>query len=160
MLRPGHRAGFRWGMGRAIAFFAFLVLCGFAFVTAHLLLRRPATSSGAPAGPAPVLLHRDDGSLYAVSLQLERLERRLMDEERVSLRLESELSAVRSERAALADQVEALQAEIRRLRRQVADLERGAAQRDASTPPGTTSPSGTEGTGIPGTVPRTPGETP
>lgn len=105
-------------MGRAITIASFLVLCSFAFVFYQLWIRKPA--SAAPLrGPAPLLETRGDGSVYEVTLEIERLEKRLVDEEKRSLKLQADLDATRKEREELQKTVEDLRGDLRRLSRQV-----------------------------------------
>ena len=140
-------------MGKAIAFVSLIVLCSFGFVLFQLLRHVPKGAS-APAGPAPVLVNRDDGTVYDVSLDLARIERRVIEEEKRSQQLQEELDTIRQERDGLVGQVEDLQAEVRRLRRQVSEL---PTQRpEPSQPPrATPTPGNAPVTPIPG-----PGEGP
>lgn len=86
---------------------------------------------------------RDDGSVYAVSLQLTQFEQRLVEEEERSRKLLQEVDTVRKEREELAKHVEQLQEELRRLKRQVAqpiapppsDSPEAPPSPDGSTPP-------------------------
>lgn len=86
---------------------------------------------------------RDDGSVYAVSLQLTQFEQRLVEEEERSRKLLEEVDAVRKEREALTKDVAQLQEELRRLRRQVtqpvtrppANAPANSPNPDGSTPP-------------------------
>ena len=112
-------------MRKAIAILSFVVLCSFSFVALSLAARRPARV-GVPSGPPAILQTQPDGSVYAVSLQLSKFERRLMEEEKLSERLQNELNAVRQSRDDLADQVDELLGELRRLKRQVAESQRPA----------------------------------
>ena len=107
-------------MGRAIIIAGVIVLFSFGFVLVQLRRR----AGGVPPGRAgaPVLITRDDGSVYAVSLRLDRFEQRLVDEEKRSARLTADLDAAREERD--------------RLRKQVTDLEDNRRRwREQSTPP-------------------------
>src|SRR5438874_2558452 len=104
-------------MGRAIAVLSMIVLCSFAFVLLHLTLRKPARAAGL-RGPAPVLETREDGSVSSVDIQLSIFEQRLMDAERRSERLATELQQEKKDRQQMEDQVAGLQAELKRLRRQ------------------------------------------
>jgi len=108
---------------RAIGLAFVLMLCGVAFVGLSLLRRQPARAGTSP-GPASPLMTTPDGSLYAVSLRIAKFERRLMEEEKRSERLQTDLAEVRKDRDALAGQVEMLQGEVRRLRRQLAESQR------------------------------------
>jgi hypothetical protein len=107
-------------MGRAIAFLSFVVLCSFAFVFWQLWVKRPARPVG-PAMAAPALDMMDDGSVYAVRLRLDRFERRLMEEEERSGKLQQALDELGTQRTELEGRITALQAEVRRLRRQAAE---------------------------------------
>ena len=123
-------------MGRVIAFFAILALCGFAFVFAHLLLRRPTPGQPRPVEAGPVLVNQADGSVYAIGLKIDGFERRLIEEEERSQALESKLSTMRDEREALKQQVTDLVGEVRRLRKQVNEKPKPVIPPpDASTPP-------------------------
>jgi septal ring factor EnvC (AmiA/AmiB activator) len=105
-------------MGKAIAAASILVFLSFAFVFVQLWARRPA--GAAPAGrPSPVLDSRDDGSVYALTLDLQRFERRLVEEEKRWVRLQADLDAARKERDEVKASLDSLQAEVRRLRRQL-----------------------------------------
>ena len=121
-------------MGKAIAFVSLIVLCSFGFVLFQLLRHVPRGAS-APAGPAPMLVNREDGTVYDVSLQLSRFERRLMEEEKRSQQLRDELDALRTERDTLNGQVEELQGEVRRLRRQVSETPAARPQQQAPAGP-------------------------
>jgi septal ring factor EnvC (AmiA/AmiB activator) len=123
-------------MGKVIAFFAILALCGFAFVIGHLLLRRPIVMQQRPVEAGPVLVNRDDGSVYAIGLKIDGFERRLMEEEERTQKLEGTLASVSTEREALKKQVEELAAEIRKLRKQVNEKPKPLPPPpDASMPP-------------------------
>lgn len=124
-------------MGKAIAFFAILALCGFAFVIGHLLLRRPVPGQTRPAEAGPVLVNQEDGSVYSISLKIDGFERRLMEEETHSQALEVELATLGKERDELKKQVTDLVAEVRRLRKQVNERPKPVEPppTDASTPP-------------------------
>jgi septal ring factor EnvC (AmiA/AmiB activator) len=123
-------------MGKVIAFFAILALCGFAFVIGHLLLRRPVAIQQRPMEAGPVLVNRDDGSVYSIGLKIDGFERRLMDEEERTQKLEGALAEVTTEREALKKQVEELANELRRLRKQVNEKPKPLPPPpDASMPP-------------------------
>lgn len=107
-------------MGRAITIASVLVLCSFAFVFYQLWIRRPASASPV-RGPAQMLETREDGSVYAVSTEIDRFEKRLIEEEKRWVKLEAELQAMRKEREELRKTIEDLQGDVRRLRRQVAE---------------------------------------
>lgn len=114
-------------MGRAIAIAFFLVLFSIGFVLLQLWTRRPSGATAAtPPRTQPMFATRDDGSVYAVSLQLTQFEKRLVEEEERSRKLLQELETLRKERAGLGDQVDQLQGELQRLRRQVAERDRPA----------------------------------
>lgn len=109
-------------MGRAIAIAFFLVLLSIGFVLLQLWTRRPTGATATtPPRTQPMFATRDDGSVYAVSLQLTQFEKRLVEEEERSRKLLQELDAMRKERAELGQQVDQLQGEVQRLRRQVAE---------------------------------------
>ena len=136
-------------MGRAITIASFLVLFSFAFVFYQLWIRRPA-GAGTSRGSAPILETREDGSVYAVSLEIDKFEKRLMEDETRWVKLQTELEAMRKEREELKKTIEGLQGDVRRLRRQV--NERGPAPPPANAPDGPP-PNGTppdDGTVIPG----------
>lgn len=123
-------------MGKAIAFFAILALCGFAFVIGHLALRRPTPGQVRATEAGPVLVNQEDGSVYSIGLKIDGFERRLMEEETRSQALEGELTTLRTERDELKTQVSDLVAEVRRLRKQVNEKPKVVAPPpDASTPP-------------------------
>lgn len=105
-------------MGRAIAVAFLVVVLSIGFVLLQLWTRRSAAAP-APARRQQMFVTRDDGSVYAVSLQLTQFEKRLMEEEERTRRLLDELATLRTERAMLDRRVEELQEEVRRLRRQV-----------------------------------------
>jgi septal ring factor EnvC (AmiA/AmiB activator) len=119
-------------MGRAIVISALLVLCSFAFVFVQLWVRRPASASPVRSG-APVLDTREDGTVYAVALQLQKFEKRLADEEKRWLKLEADLAAMRKERDEVKTTLEEVQGELRRVRRQLA--ERARPTEPTPTPP-------------------------
>ena len=106
-------------MGRAIAVAFLLVVFSIGCVLLQLWTRR-STAPPPSARRQPLFVTRDDGSVYAVSLQLTQFEQRLVEEEERSRKLLQEVDAVRKEREALTKDVEQLQEELRRLRRQVA----------------------------------------
>jgi small-conductance mechanosensitive channel len=139
-------------MGRAIAVAFLLVVFSIGFVLLQLWTRRSATPPPS-ARRQPMFVTRDDGSVYAVSLQLTQFEQRLVEEEERSRKLLQEVDAVRKEREALTKDVAQLQEELRRLRRQVtqpaapppSNAPAEPANPDGSTPPesgapGTTTP--------------------
>jgi septal ring factor EnvC (AmiA/AmiB activator) len=134
-------------MGRLIAVLSLVVVCSFTFVILHLWLRRPA-QAGPPPGTPPLLEVREDGSIYAVSIQLEQFERRLMEEEQRTIDLRAKLDVEQEERAAVTQQVEELQGAIRQLRR---ELERATVPPpvDPSVPPTPESGGTPDGTGLP-----------
>lgn len=114
-------------MGRAIAIAFFLVLFSIGFVLLQLWSRRPTgVTAATPPRTQPMFATRDDGSVYAVSLQLTQFEKRLVEEEERSRKLLQELESLRKERTDLGQQVDQLEGEIQRLRRQVAERERTA----------------------------------
>jgi len=114
-------------MGRAIAIAFFLVLLSIGFVLLQLWTRRPTgVTAATPPRTQPMFATRDDGSVYAVSLQLTQFEKRLVEEEERSRKLLQELETLRKERTDLGQQVDQLEGEIQRLRRQVAERERTA----------------------------------
>jgi septal ring factor EnvC (AmiA/AmiB activator) len=113
-------------MLRAIIVVFFIVVLAFAFVALQVVPRHGPRSTG-PAGPAPLLETRDDGSVYAVSLEMEQLERRLIENEERSRKLSQDLAAAKKERDDLAGEVDDLQNQMAALRRQVN-------QRPAPTP--------------------------
>ena len=114
-------------MGRAIAIAFFLVLLSIGFVLLQLWTRRPTGANAAtPPRTQPMFATRDDGSVYAVSLQLTQFEKRLVEEEERSRKLLQELETLRKERTDLGQEVDQLQGEIQRLRRQVAERDRPA----------------------------------
>lgn len=116
-------------MGRAIALLSLLVLCSFAAVLLHLSLRRPSAEGPRPPQGAPQMLQvRADGTVYSISLQISRLEDRLMEEEKRSLALQSQLHAEQEEREVLRGSIASLHAELRRLRERLES-------RDNSVPP-------------------------
>lgn len=129
-------------MGRAIAIAFILVVFSFGFVLLQLWNRR-STSPPPSARRQPMFVTRDDGSVYAVSLQLTQFEQRLVEEEERSRKLLEEVSTVRKEREELTKTVELLQEELRRLRRQVTQPAapapgippQGDPNPDGSTPP-------------------------
>lgn len=127
-------------MGRAIVVAAILVLCSYSFVLWQLTRSRPR-SSKPESGPAPVLDTRLDGSVYALNLDIEKLERRLAKEEERTGKLMGDLGALREERDALQQQVEDLESDLRRLRRQVNEREAPAQNAPpANAPAGNTPP--------------------
>jgi septal ring factor EnvC (AmiA/AmiB activator) len=129
-------------MGRAIKVVFVLLLCSIAFVALHLKLKRPADAAAAP-GRASLLDSRADGSVYAITLEFEKFDRRLMEEEKRSEKLQNDLTALRKDREDLENEVGDLQDEIRRLRRQVASTDRPpAANSPAAKPPVTPAPPG------------------
>lgn len=102
-------------MGKAIAGLSVIVLFSFAFVLLHLSLRRPAGT--APSrGPAPRLVTREDGSVYAVDLQLSVSQQRLTEAEQRSQQLAEDLEQEKRQREELEQRIAQLQAEVRRLR--------------------------------------------
>lgn len=105
-------------MGRAIGIAFLLVVFSVGFVLLRLGTRR-STSAPAPPRRQQMFVTRDDGSVYAVSLQLTQFEQRLMEEEERSRKLQEQLEALRKERDAMGKSMEQLQEELRRLRRQV-----------------------------------------
>jgi peptidoglycan hydrolase CwlO-like protein len=114
-------------MGRAIAIAFFLVLFSIGFVLLQLWTRRPTgVTAATPPRTQPMFATRDDGSVYAVSLQLTQFEKRLVEEEERSRKLLQELETLRKERTDLGQEVDQLQGEIQRLRRQVAERDRPA----------------------------------
>lgn len=122
-------------MGRAITIASILVFCSFAFVLYQLWIRRPVSASPTPRGPAPLLESRADGSVYAVSVEIDKLEKRLIDEEKRWVKLETELEAMRKQREELQKSVEELQGEVRRLRRQVNERNTPPAEPRSTLPP-------------------------
>lgn len=104
-------------MGKAIAVLSVIVVCCFAFVAFQLSTRRPRGRAAAAA--ASPLRPRDDGSLYSVDVEIKKLERRLVEEEKRSLKLQQELAAITEEREKLTTQVTELEDDVRRLRRTV-----------------------------------------
>jgi septal ring factor EnvC (AmiA/AmiB activator) len=120
-------------MGRAIVISALLVLCSFAFVFVQLWVRRPAVA-GPLRSPNTVLETREDGSVYAVSLQIEKFEKRLAAEEKRWIQLQTDLEAIRKERDELKTSLEDVQSELRRLRRQVAERRQPTAPAPAPAP--------------------------
>lgn len=141
-------------MGRAIAIAFLIVLLSIGFVLLQLWTRRPTgVTASTPPRTQPMFATRDDGSVYAVSLQLTQFEKRLVEEEERSRKLLQELEVIRKERTELGQQVDQLQGEIQRLRRQLAERERPAPP--PAAPPGdtpatpVTPPEGTPVTPIP-----------
>jgi hypothetical protein len=125
-------------MGRAIAIAFFLVLFSIGFVLLQLRTRRPSgVTAATPPRTQPMFATRDDGSVYAVSLQLTQFEKRLVEEEERSRKLLQELATLRKERTDLGEQVDTLQGEVQRLRRQVAEP-RERPVPPVATPPGVT----------------------
>jgi len=139
-------------MGKAIAAASILVFLSFAFVGVQLWSRRPA-GAATPTRPAPVLDSRDDGSVYALSLEIERFDRRLMEADRRWVQMQAELEATRRERAEAKTALEALQTEVRRLRR---DFDERAAPPDPDPNAGNT-PANTPSV-VPPVDPGTPGQ--
>jgi hypothetical protein len=121
-------------MGRAIGIVFLIVVCSFAFVLLQLRQRRPAGASTQP-GPAPVLDIRDDGSVYALRLELDRFEQRLVAGEEQSRKLLTEVEALRQEREGLLARIDDMQGEIRRLRRQVSPRPAQPAPQPPNAPP-------------------------
>jgi TolA-binding protein len=142
-------------MGRAIFIAFVLVLLSIGFVLLQLSTRRPTGATAAtPPRTQPMFATRDDGSVYAVSLQLTQFEKRLVEEEERSRKLLQELETIRKERTELGQQVDQLQGEVQRLRRQVAEPRERPAPPAGNTPgpaPVTpvTPPDGTPATPIP-----------
>lgn len=123
-------------MGRAIAIAFFLVLLSIGFVLLQLWTRRPSgATASTPPRSQPMFATRDDGSVYAVSLQITQFEKRLVEEEERSRKLLQELATLRKERTDLGQQVDTLQGEVQRLRRQVAEPRERPAP-PVATPPG------------------------
>ena len=148
----------RWGavpfpepMLRAIIVVFFIVVLAFAFVVLQFLPHRGTRAAAGPSGPAPLLETRDDGSVYAVSLEMEQLERRIVENEERSRKLAQDLAAAQKERDDLANEVDDLRNQVSSLRRQVN-------QRPAPTPRPTPPTNGPD-TGTPGGNP-TPGPGP
>jgi hypothetical protein len=126
-------------MGRAISIASAVVFCSFAFVLFQLWIRRPA-SVAVPRGPVPLLESREDGAVYAVSVQMDKFEKRLIDEEKRWGRLQTQLDAIQKDHEDLQKSVDDLEGEVRRLRRQV---ERNAAPtQPRSTLPPANAPNG------------------
>lgn len=142
-------------MGRAIAVAFLLVVFSIGFVLLQLWTRRSATPPPS-ARRQPMFVTRDDGSVYAVSLQLTQFEQRLVEEEERSRKLLQEVDAVRKEREALTKDVAQLQEELRRLRRQVTQP---AAPPPSNAPAEPTNPDGSTPpeSGAPGTTTPPPG---
>jgi hypothetical protein len=142
-------------MLRAIIVVFFIVVLAFAFVVLQFMPHRGARAA-APVGPAPLLETREDGSVYAVSLELDQLERRLMENEERSRRLNQDLAVAKKERDDLQSQVEDLQGEVDSLRRQMsqrpAPAPRPAPVTNAPAPvtPGPIGPTGPTTPGAPG----------
>jgi septal ring factor EnvC (AmiA/AmiB activator) len=105
-------------MGKAIAAASILVFCSFAFVFVQLWFRRPSVPPQM-RGAAPPLENREDGSVYAISIEMDKFERRLMEEEKRWEKLNEDLATMRTEREELKKALEDAQGDIRRLRRQV-----------------------------------------
>lgn len=141
-------------MGRAITIASILVFCSFAFVFYQLSIRRPAAAAPSVRGPAPLLEPRADGSIYAVSVDMEKLEKRLMDEEKRWVKLDTELEAMRKDREALQKTIDELQGEVRRLRRQVAERNAAPAEPRSTLPPAT-APNGPPPAPVDGVTPGT-----
>jgi septal ring factor EnvC (AmiA/AmiB activator) len=120
-------------MGRAIVVSAIIVLACYCFVLVQLASSRPR-GSRAEAGPSPVLEARRDGSVSALNLDIQRLERRLAKEEERSGKLAADLTAVRDERADLEKQIADLESDLRRLRRQVNERPAAPAPPAANAP--------------------------
>jgi hypothetical protein len=142
-------------MGRAIAIAFLGVVLSIAFVLLQLSTRRSAAAP-APVRRQPMFETRDDGSVYAVSLQLTQFEKRLMEEEERSRKLLDELEGMRKERDDLGKEVQGLQEEVRRLRRQVTE------SREAPAPAPTPANAPANGPATPvipptGTTPAGPG---
>lgn len=134
-------------MGRAIGIAFLVVVLAYGFVFFQLTRRRasePASLTG-----APVLITRDDGSIYSVGLRLERMEQRLMDEENRSLRLTQEVRDLEQQRDTLRTQVGELQEDLRRIKEQSAPLpppEGGTPGGEPLVPGTPVPPTGGEGT--------------
>lgn len=128
-------------MRRAILILTLVVIGSFGFVLLHLRFRAEAgVPTGGPSG-APLLGTREDGTVYAVSLQISRLERRLMEEEKRSAALQEAIEALKRERDALREEVDALQGQVRTLRRQLAPKpETPPSQLPPASPPPTPAP--------------------
>ncbi len=127
-------------MGRAILVVSIIVLCSFIFVLLQLWQRAPAGVVPAPAGGAPVLEMRDDGSVYAVSLRLKRLEERLMEAEKRAVDLEQSLTSARTERDELKGQVNRLEGEVSRLQRRLEEASPQSVLPPANAPTEVTPP--------------------
>lgn len=106
-------------MLRAIIVAFFIVVVCFAFVVLQFMPRHGSRAGTASTGPAPLLETREDGSVYAVSLEMTQLERRLLDDEERSRKLQQELAATRKQRDDLEARIDELQDQIETLRRQV-----------------------------------------
>lgn len=104
-------------MGRAIIIAALVVLCSFGFVLVQLARNRPRGAMS--SGPGQILQTREDGSVYAVSVQLRRFEQRLFSAEERSQKLAAEVEALRKERDGLSKQVQNLAEEVQQLRKDV-----------------------------------------
>lgn len=137
-------------MLRAIIVVFFIVVLAFAFVVLQFVPHRGTRSVAAPSGPAPLLETRDDGSVYAVGLEMDQLERRIVENEERSRKLAQDLAAAQKERDDLATEVDDL-------RNQVASLRRQVNQRPAPAPRPTPPANGPD-TGTPGgaSVPPSP----
>lgn len=148
-------------MLRAIIVVFFIVVLAFAFVVLQFVPHRGTRSAATgPSGPAPLLETRDDGSVYAVSLEMEQLERRIVENEERSRKLAQDLAAAQKERDDLSNEVDDLRNQVSSLRRQVN-------QRPAPAPrpappangPDATTPGGTAPTPTPTPTPGTPAGT-
>ncbi|HEU4752287.1 MAG TPA: hypothetical protein VFU47_04190 [Armatimonadota bacterium] len=107
-------------MGKAIGVALLFVVLAFGFVLFQLSQQAPRDRRPS-ARPGPVLEMREDGSVYAVSLQLSQFERRLMEEEKRSEQLLTELETMRGERVKLEQRLGEVQEDLRKLRRQLAE---------------------------------------
>jgi len=132
-------------MGKAIAILTVVVACSITFVLVQLALRRPADAAMPAPGPAPLLETRPDGSVYAVSLRIQRLEERLIEEEERSGRLVGQVETLRRERERLGEQVTRLQLELAQIRLRLTTIPQAGpnpADEDTPAPPAAEQPSG------------------
>lgn len=131
-------------MAKAIGIVFVLFLCSVLFVLMQLSLRSRPRADAAALAPAPLLDTRPDGTIYAVSLEMDNFRRRLEEEQKRTVRLFEELAAQRKEREAIAAQLKELATEVRRLRRQMAEPRPAE---NPSNPPSAVPPAGTPGAG-------------